>query len=247
MDTPTGPGALALDLVGLRLQAGRDGDFTLDIPALRLAAGDALAITGASGSGKSTLLEFLALLRQPTALKHFAINTGQGEMRDVAPDLLAGRTDALARLRAGPIGYVPQMGGVLPFLPARAHAEAGLRLAGLAEDPSAWDRFDRLAGRLGLQQHMGKTREALSGGQRKRVSLLAGLSVKRRLLLADEPTAGLDDRLARSALELLVEIARSEKTAVLIATHDAEAAQRAGFAVSSLTDGAFHAATSEVV
>ena len=214
--------------------------FALDLASLRLEPGELLAVTGPSGCGKSTLLEFLALLTRPAAVDRFVLNCGTVGPCDHAAALNAGHLNALARLRAGPLGYVPQSGGVLPFLSARAHADAGLWLAGLARNKEARSRFDRMTDALELGPHMGKTREQLSGGQRKRVSLLAGVSVPRCLLLADEPTSGLDDRTGELALDLLAGLATAEGTVVVIATHDAAAARRAGFTVRPLSAGTFN-------
>ena len=233
--------AAALEVEGVRLRVGEVGvsEFALDLPILRLQPGERIAVVGPSGCGKSMLLEFLALLMRPERVDRFVLATADDDRRDLAGDIAAGRIDALAHLRAGPLGYVPQSGGVLPFLTARAHASSGLRLAGHAGNPVARARFDRLAERLGVGAHLDKTREQLSGGQRKRVALLAGMSVPRRVLLADEPTTGLDAASGTAVMELLSRLAADEGTAVLIATHDADTAYRAGLAVRPLEHGAF--------
>ncbi|MGX0905114.1 putative ABC transport system ATP-binding protein [Roseovarius sp. MBR-79] len=230
-----------LEIANVRLRTGEAGaaGFVLDLPELRLTQGERVAIVGPSGCGKSMLLEFLALLVKPERVERFVLATSGDVRRDLAEDLKAGRLDALARLRIGPLGYVPQSGGVLPFLTAREHAFAGLRLAGCARNATARARFERLAMTLGLGAHLSKTREQLSGGQRKRVALLAGASVSRRVLLVDEPTTGLDPDACAVAMEMLAALAAEEGTAVLIATHDAEAAHRAGFTVRPLEHGIF--------
>lgn len=233
--------ALVLDVAGARLRVGGAGGdaFAVAVPVLRLRRGERVAVVGPSGCGKSLLLEFLALLVRPAGIDRFVLATAADDRRDLTGDIAAGRIDALARLRAGPLGYVPQSGGVLPFLSARAHATAGLRLAGRWRDPEARARFDRIAEALGIGAHLAKTRDQLSGGQRKRVALLAGLSVPRRLLIADEPTAGLDAASGAAVMALLAGQAADEGTAILIATHDADAAHRAGFAVRALDRGSF--------
>jgi putative ABC transport system ATP-binding protein len=198
---------------------------------LQMRAGQCLAITGASGSGKSTLLEVLALLRRPNRADRFLFCSGQGR----AAIELDKVTDA-APLRRGPIGYVPQTGGVLPFLSARSQVEATLHLNGMAAHKPSAKRLERLSGALGLDEHLSKRRAELSGGQRKRVALLAGLSVPRVMVIADEPTAGLDAQAGKAVLDCLIDLARDEATAVVIATHDVTAASRAGFSIVEIAD-----------
>ena len=221
---------VVLRISDMALGFGAGADFRLEVPALTLRRGDRIAIAGPSGCGKSTLLETLALLRAPDRAAVFAVDAGAGPV-DVT---MATR---FAHLRQGPVGYVPQTGGVLPFLAARAHVAAALHLAGLTRNGAAAARLDRMAARLGLTDHLAKRRTALSGGQRKRVALLAGLAVPRVLLIADEPTAGLDDATAAQVMRTLADTARAEGTAVVIATHDLNGARAAGFAMATIADG----------
>ena len=223
-----------LDIKDMRISAGGDGEdaFHLSVPDLFLRRGDCIAVSGPSGCGKSTLLEVLALLRRPDDVARFRLHPGAGR---TPVDLNTGRD--LSDLRQGPIGYVPQMGGVLPFLTARAQIDAVMYLAQANNLRPTRKRRDRFTEALGLLDHMNKRRTELSGGQRKRVALLAGLTVPRTLLIADEPTAGLDERAAARALHALSSVAAEEGSAVLIATHDVVAARFAGFTVMSIDNG----------
>lgn len=223
-----------LHIKDLQIAAGSDSamPFRLDVAELILPRGACLAVAGPSGCGKSTLLEVLALLRRPQEAGRFQFSPDAG----AAPIDLRGSQDQTI-LRQGPIGYVPQTGGVLPFLTARAHIGAALHLAGLVGSRPATARLARLAQALELTDHLDKRRAALSGGQRKRVALLAGLSVPRALLIADEPTAGLDEQNADRVMRTLVRIAGDEGTAVIIATHDTVAAAKAGFDLAQIADG----------
>lgn len=223
-----------LRIKALCIRAGADPEtaFRLDIPALTLHRSQCLAISGPSGCGKSTLLEVLALLRRPDSSACFQLFADA-----VSAPLDLNQITDLAHLRQGPIGYVPQMGGVLPFLTAQAHVEAALHLAGTERSKTAIARLETFARELDLSAHLGKRRAQLSGGQRKRVALLAGLSVPRTLLIVDEPTAGLDAQNALRVLEKLVWVAKEEGTAVLIATHDIDAARHAGFEIAAIQGG----------
>jgi putative ABC transport system ATP-binding protein len=217
---------------GLRVTVGEGADtrLALEVPVLKLGRGECLAVTGPSGCGKSTLLEVLALLRRPGGVARFELRPEGGS---AAVDL--GRAGGAARLRRASIGYVPQSGGLLPFLTAREQIETPLRLCGVADDRAARERLKRLTQDLGLAGHLGKRRAQLSGGQRKRVSLLAGLSVPRHVLIADEPTAGLDQDAATRVLRTLAALAAQEGTVVIAATHDTHEARVAGFAMAAVT------------
>ena len=233
--------AWVLAVEGAVVRAGErhDGGFLLTVPELRLAPGDRIAVCGPSGCGKSMLIEFLALLVRPERIGRFMLS----DVGDLAPPLSEGRLDSLAGLRAGVIGYAPQSGGVLPFLKARAHASAVMRLRGTQADEQIRARFEALADSIGIRQHLDKTREQLSGGQRKRVSLLAAMATPRRLLLVDEPTTGLDDQAGAADMYTLSRLATADGTAVLISTHDPEAAARAGFEIVPLEHGVFRLAS----
>jgi len=174
------------------------------------------------------------------ASKRVKIPTGHsawilGSDPDGAPIDLQDVADA-AQLRQRLIGYVPQSGGVLPFLTAREQTMAPLHLAGLAGSGDARARLKGFAELLDLTDHLEKRRAALSGGQRKRVALMAGLAVRRALLLADEPTSGLDVENARQVMMALAGVAKTEGSVVIIATHDVDLARRAGFRIATIKD-----------
>lgn len=221
-----------LHVEGLQVAVGEGADtrLALTVPVLKLGRGDCLAVTGQSGCGKSTLLEVLALLRRPGGVARFELRPEGGS---AAIDL--GRAGGTARMRRAAIGYVPQSGGLLPFLTAREQIETPLHLCGVAGDRAARERLKRLTKDLGLAGHLGKRRAQLSGGQRKRVSLLVGLSVPRLVLIADEPTAGLDQDAATYVLRTLAALAEREGTVVIAATHDTHEAHAAGFAMAAVT------------
>jgi putative ABC transport system ATP-binding protein len=223
---------VSIGQLSIRAGDGSDAPFRLEVPELKLERGSCVAITGPSGCGKSTLLEVLGLLRRPMRVGRFQFSAGPNhEVMDLT------QPGDPSVLRQGPIGYVPQMGGVLPFLTARAQVAATLHLAGCTGTEAGTSRLDWLTAQLGLSEHLDKRRDALSGGQRKRVSLLAGLSVPRILLIADEPTAGLDAEAAQRVMHLLASIALHEGSAVIIATHDLQAADSADFTTIGIRNG----------
>jgi len=221
------PAVRLLDAVVISDREG-EASFQLNIPQLVLEPGETIVLLGPSGSGKSTCLELLALLRPAAQVREFLLATQEGIM-DISRPVQEGKLDRLSRLRAGPIGYVPQSGGLLPFLDARRNALSSIELGGKTGDPALAKRFQWIAGILGLTEHLGKMRSELSGGQRKRVAILRGLAVPRSLLLLDEPTAGLDDELADRVMELVQALCAKEHTACITAMHDSVRAEAFGF------------------
>jgi ABC-type lipoprotein export system ATPase subunit len=172
---------------------------------ISLAAGELSAVTGPSGSGKSTLLHLLAGLDRPTS----------GDVR-ILGTALAGLDDTgRALLRRARIGVVTQGTDLVPFLTARETVELALSLRRLpAEDAG------RTLESVGLGELADQRVARLSAGERQRVAIARALAAKPALLLADEPTARLDEANARAVGALFAELARSTGTAVVCATHD---------------------------
>ena len=112
-----------LHVEGLRFQrsgvAAADSAFAIELDELRLEPGQVVGIVGPSGCGKSTLIDLLALLRQPTKVRRFAL-----QRVDVAALWQRRAVDACTSLRAAHVGVVLQTGGLLPSLPVRWHKEA---------------------------------------------------------------------------------------------------------------------------
>lgn len=180
-----------------------------------LVAGEVLAVLGPSGSGKSTLLRVLAGLEAPTAGSAVVLG------RDLATLGARGRE----RLRRDALGLVDQHSELaLPAdLTAREAVALPLRLRGTAT-PRALARADDLLERVGLRDRAGALPVELSGGERQRASVCVALAHEPGLLLADEPTGELDRESARAVLALITQSAREADAAVLLVTHDPEAA-----------------------
>lgn len=223
---------MTLDLQGARVVIGCPADgggdapgFVLDIARLRLRPGDMVAVTGRSGAGKTAVLEVAGLLRAPAAAACFTLNGV-----DVRAVALSRDADARARARRDCIIFVPQSGGVAPFLSARDNALAGLRAQGRAVDDGAEQCLAEGARALDLSTAMAKRRDALSGGERRRVGLLRALVSRPALAIVDEPTSGLDPATADAAVATLATLAASG-AAILAATHDIARFRAAGFSV----------------
>ena len=176
---------------------------------ISLAAARLSAVTGPSGSGKSTLLHLLAGLDRPTS----------GEVRVLGTTLggLDGRERAL--MRREHVGIVTQGTDLVPFLSARETIELALALRGVGR-AEATERAERSLAAVGLSELAEQRVARLSMGERQRVAVARALAAHPALLLADEPTARLDEANARAVGELFSELARSTGAAIVCATHD---------------------------
>jgi ABC-type lipoprotein export system ATPase subunit len=181
-----------------------------------VAAGEVVAVTGRSGSGKSTLVHLAAGIDAPSG----------GEVLLLGRSLSAASDAERTRLRRDHVGLVFQFFHLLPHLSA---LENVLVPALVASDPpeAAEARARALLGRVGLADRADEAVQKLSGGEMQRVALCRALLRRPRLLLADEPTGNLDEESGRAVLDLVLGLAREERSAVLFVTHSAELAQAA--------------------
>lgn len=217
----TAPPLLEIRRLVVTRRAG-DYAFRLEVPDLALAPGAAIALLGKSGSGKSTLLDLLALALQPDAAERFVFHPA-GAPIDLAAAWQAGAA-AQDRVRACHVGYVLQTGGLLPFLTVRQNIALPAEIAGRPEP----GRVGALAERLGVAHHLDRKPHLLSVGERQRVAIARALVHRPALILADEPTSALDPALAGEVMGLLLDQARAEGAAVVVATHDHEAVRQLG-------------------
>ncbi len=190
-------------------------------PALRgvdlsVAAGEVLAVLGASGSGKSTLLHCLAGLTRPDA--------GEVHYDGQRLDQLSDRERT--RLRRTEIGVVFQYGQLVPELDAAENVALPLLLAhrGRGEALAAARTW---LDRLGVGDVATQRPGQLSGGQAQRVAVARALVTEPRLLVADEPTGALDSLAAEQVLEVVLGVARTSGTTVVLVTHDLRVASYA--------------------
>ena len=192
---------MTLALHGLRLRAGGfnlafDADFTAR----------ATGLFGASGSGKTTLVEIIAGLRRPDAGR---ICIGDTVLVDVA----AGVSLPPERRQ---VGYVPQDGALFPHLNVAGNLRFAERRAAAAFSP---DRVCTVLGIAGLQS---RRIADLSGGERQRVALARALVSAPRLLLLDEPLAGLDASRKEAILPWLQRIRDEFALPMIYVSHAAQ-------------------------
>ncbi|HEU4449040.1 MAG TPA: ATP-binding cassette domain-containing protein [Gaiellaceae bacterium] len=206
-----GPGAVVAELEAVTRTYGEGPAAATALSDLdaTFAGGLLTAVTGPSGSGKTTLLHLLAGVDSPTG----------GEIRVLGRRLASLDRDALARFRAEHVGLVGQGTELVPFHTAAENVELGLVLRGLDAGEAAGRAAEALAA-VGLAAAAARPVADLSSGQRERVAVARAVAARPRLLLADEPTARLDQANALAVAQLLLRLARETGTAVVCATHD---------------------------
>ena len=193
---------------------GPGGTLTiLDQVDLEIRAGEAVAIRGSSGSGKSTLLGQLAGLDVPTS----------GTVHLLGQDLATLDEDGKAALRAGNVGFVFQVFHLLAGLTALENVELALELAGQRDRRR---QAVQMLENVGLAQRLDHLPLQLSGGEQQRVALARAFAVRPRVLFADEPTGNLDGDTGRAVADILFELRREHKSALVLVTHDSALAVR---------------------
>lgn len=200
---------LTLDHITVAVADGPDTLTILDDLDLTVEAGQVIALTGASGSGKSTLLAVAGLLRQPDT----------GTVTIAGTDTTGLSRKRLTRLRRDRIGFVFQSASLFPSLTALEQIEFIAHIDGRL-DRAARTRAAELLAAVGLEHRSANRPAQLSGGERQRVGIARALMNEPDILLADEPTAALDDTRGRDIMSLLVAEAARRDVAALIVTHN---------------------------
>jgi putative ABC transport system ATP-binding protein len=199
-------------LDGLRFRYGADRDrasgVDLRFPHFALPAGGHLLLRGASGSGKSTLLALMAGLQTPAGGRLTMAGVEVGALAPAARDAW----------RGAHLGFMPQRLHLSPSLSVRDNLSLPYVAAGLAPDLA---RIRALLDELGIAALEDRRPHALSQGQAQRVALARALLRAPRFVLADEPTANLDDEACDATLALLRRAASEHGVCLIIASHDA--------------------------
>jgi putative ABC transport system ATP-binding protein len=192
---------------------------------LAVAAGEMVALHGPSGAGKTTLLKLAAAVLSPDggAIRFCGREVSRFSESDASDYLLRD------------VGFIYQGLRLMPRVSAVENASIKLLLRGVGRREAHGRAYAWLE-RLGLSDRAGHSPEQLSGGERQRVAIARALAGDPRLILADEPTANLDSARSREIIALLAQIAHERETAVLLVTHDADAALLADHSLT-LRDG----------
>lgn len=204
------------------LCVGYDGRAVLEHVNFEVNPGDYLCIVGENGSGKSTLMKTILGLLAPIS---GSVLAGEGLKRNeigYLPQQTATQKDFPASVREVVLSGCQSRCGVRPFYNQREKA--------LARDAMEKMQIDSLAGRCYRE---------LSGGQQQRVLLARALCATRKLLLLDEPTAGLDPKVMRQLYDLIEALNRDEGITVVMVSHDLTAALRYASHILHIGDTVF--------
>lgn len=188
------------------------GGTALQFPDIEVAQGTVLLLSGPSGCGKSTWLALVAALVAPTGGTLTVAGQALGAMKNVAADEWRART----------IGFLPQKLHLSAALTVRQNLAMAQWAAGQPQDDR---RIDTVLQSLAVHDLADRKPGQLSGGQAQRVALARAVLLQPRVLLADEPTASLDDEAASDAVGLLLRAAQTQGATLVIATHDARVSQ----------------------
>ena len=213
---------------GTQVHAVREVDLAVD-------AGESVAIAGPSGSGKTTLLQLLGALDRPSSGEIMFEGSDIGRMGD----------GELSKLRLRTFGFVFQQFNLIPTLTAAQNVEIALAPNGM----SVADRrqaVGRLLDSVGLGARAHHVPSKLSGGEQQRVAIARALANEPHVLLADEPTGNLDSTTGAEIIDLLLSLSEEGRRTVIVVTHDADIAGRAG-RVIRMRDGRLVPAGESVV
>lgn len=182
----------------------------LSFPDVQLPQGGVLVLSGDSGSGKSTWLALLAGLLAPQS----------GSVMVAGQSLTGLSNTAKDAWRARNLGFLPQKLHLSEALTVAGNLSLAYFAAGLPEDAAAKAHIFKTLDALNVADLAHRKPSQLSGGQAQRVALARAVLLTPKIILADEPTASLDDTAAESALRLLQACAQRSHATLVIATHD---------------------------
>ena len=188
------------------------GGPLLVFPDVTVAQGTVLLLSGPSGCGKSTWLALVAALVKPT----------EGALHVAGHNLNAIKNSAADAWRARAVGFLPQKLHLSEALTVQQNLAMAQWASGTLPDHA---RIQQTLSALGVADLSQRMPRQLSGGQAQRVALARAVLLQPQVILADEPTASLDDEAAADAVGLLLATAQAQTATLVIATHDARVAR----------------------
>jgi putative ABC transport system ATP-binding protein len=203
-------------------------DYTLDVAgrplsilrkvSLQVRPAEVVAIVGPSGSGKTSILMLLAGLEKATGGSVVVNGTDLGKLNE----------DELAKFRRKTLGIVFQSFHLIPSLTALDNVGMALEIANeKLSMAQVREQAAQALAAVGLKDRLDHRPSAMSGGEQQRVGLARATVANPPLLLADEPTGNLDQKTGAVVVDLMFDLARKNRTAVVLITHDPALAAKA--------------------
>ena len=177
--------------------------------------GDHTAIIGVSGSGKSTLLHLMGGLEK----------TSSGQIKILNQNIASLGQDELGVLRNTHLGFVYQFHHLLSDFNAIENVAIPLLIRRYPYR-HAFKEAEALLKKIGLGKRLTHKPSQLSGGERQRVAIARSLITKPKCILADEPTGNLDGKTAHFVFNLLLDLAKENRSTIVLVTHDNQLAAR---------------------
>jgi putative glutamine transport system ATP-binding protein len=191
---------------------------------LEVPTGQKLVVIGPSGSGKSTLIRCMNMLEKPSS----------GQVIVDGVELTAHRAP-VAKVRQS-VAMVFQSFNLYPHKTVLENVTlAPIVVKGVSKDEATESAF-RYLDRVGLREKADKYPAQLSGGQQQRVAIARALNMHPKVMLFDEPTSALDPEMIQEVLEVIIDLAHSGMTMVVV-THEMGFARKAADRVIFLDDG----------
>jgi putative ABC transport system ATP-binding protein len=182
---------------------------------LSIRRGEYLSIMGPSGSGKSTLFNMIGGLGKPTSGKVYIDQV----------DIAQLDADELAWLRCRKVGYIFQSYNLIATMTCLENVTLPMAFAGMDGD-DARDKAVEILELVGLGHRLLHKPTELSGGQQQRVAIARSLANSPEIVLADEPTANLDQKTGEEMIELLARLRDDLGVTIISATHDLKMLRR---------------------
>ena len=196
----------------------------LDNVSISFGGHEFVSILGASGSGKTTLLNLIGGLDGYDEGDMIVDGTSTKSFADKDWD----------SYRNGTIGFVFQSYNLISHLSVLENVKLALSISGISNRESKKRAIEVLKN-VGLEEHINKKPNQLSGGQMQRVAIARALVTDPKIILADEPTGALDSSTSAQIMDLIKEISKDKL--VIMVTHNAEIAEKYSDRIVRLSDG----------
>jgi putative ABC transport system ATP-binding protein len=204
-----------IEAIGLKKYYTRGSETVKALDGINfdISPGEIVAIVGPSGSGKTTLMNLISCLD----------NASEGTLKINGSDVTHLKESQLIKIRRDNIGFIFQQFYLIPTLTVKENIELPSIFANKKMNP---ELFNSILSKIGLTGKENLRVKLLNSGDKQRVSIARALIDSPRLLIADEPTGKLENRVRDDILTIFQELSQ-QNIAIFIATHDLELAKNA--------------------